>query len=355
MTAYIIVIAVVTIMTLLASRRRLNTKAWSITFAALVIFVGLRHKVGMDWNNYLISIRLVNFGSFSEALTSMEPGYGGLLWISGQLGLGIYGANFFGAVIFLAGVFSYARTTPSPWIALLVAIPYLVVVVGMSANRQSIAAGFLLLAVANWSQSSFLRRTTLISLATMFHYSAVFFLLFTLYDLRVRLPVKLLLASIIAIATAYVLQVSGASQTYDNLYITGKSGEIVSEGAIFHIMLNAGPALVWLVWSRYRGVLLPNNLHRQMALLAIALIPAAFIFSTAASRISIYLFPVSMYIFSALPIILGKRDVLIYKVACSGLFILVLVFWLGFSNSGRAYLPYGNYLTVDSVALRHCC
>jgi EpsG family len=104
MTAYIIVIAVVTIMTLLASRRRLNIKAWSITFAALVIFVGLRHKVGMDWNNYLISIRLVNFGSFSEALTSMEPGYGGLLWISGQLGLGIYGANFFGAVIFLAAM-----------------------------------------------------------------------------------------------------------------------------------------------------------------------------------------------------------------------------------------------------------
>ena len=200
-------------------------------------------------------------------------------------------------------------------------------VVGMSANRQSIAVGFLLLAVAKWDRCSLIQRAAFVGIATMFHYSAILFLIFLLSDLKARLLVKIFLGGGVLLTTVYVLQVTGTAETYHNLYVSGKTEAIVSEGAIFHIILNAGPALIWLGWSRYRGLLLRNNLHRQMAILAILMIPAAFFYSTAASRVSIYLFPVSMYIFSAFPVLLKSKDIFVYRLACSSLFMAILSFW----------------------------
>ncbi len=126
-------------------------------FVLVIVFIGLRHRVGMDWNNYLRMSRAVEGRALFESMIC-EPGYAVLLWFSTWTGNSVYLVNVIGTVIFAAGVFRFARRCPEPWLALLAAVPVLFVVVGMSASRQAIAIGIVMWCFAGWEQSTTLRK-----------------------------------------------------------------------------------------------------------------------------------------------------------------------------------------------------
>ncbi|MCL4722405.1 MAG: EpsG family protein, partial [Gammaproteobacteria bacterium] len=193
MFPYIAITSVIGMLALVSPQRRTSAFLWLSAFLVLLIFVGLRHKVGMDWNNYLYMIQRANMGDVTDALKVAEPAYAFILWVSGQLGLGVYGANLVTSTIFCLGLFRYARSTSSPWMALTVAMPILVIVVAMSANRQAAAIGVILWLMADWDRYSFLRRSAYVMAAAMFHASAVLFLIFTVADARFRFVMKVIL------------------------------------------------------------------------------------------------------------------------------------------------------------------
>jgi len=288
-------------MAAVAPQHRRSPFLWSIAFIVLTIFVGLRHHVGMDWNNYLHMIQKVNLSDFWHALTAVEPGYGLLLWIAGQNGWGVYGAYLLGTIIFMAGLFRFAKSTPAPWIALLAAMPYLVVVVAMSAARQAVSIGVLLWLFAEWKEASVAKRITLVIFASLFHFSASIFFAFVFLDLRLPIWVKAIAVSVISLMVVFVLDASGHADYYEATYLEDTQASF-SPGAISHVLLNAGPALLcFLFGRRVRCILLPTRLQSQLAIFAIMLLMLAPVLSTVASRLSIYLFPVSMSFFATLP------------------------------------------------------
>ena len=144
-------------------------------FVLLVLAVGLRDHVGMDWNNYLAIQFQMEGSSFWQILSSMEPGYGLLAWFSSQLGWGVYGANVAGAIIFTFGLFSYARTTKNPFLAIYIAIPYLVFVVAMSASRQTIAIGLILYCFSIFQKAGLRRIVFIILLAATISFQCNFY------------------------------------------------------------------------------------------------------------------------------------------------------------------------------------
>lgn len=352
MLAYIFLTAVFATMAMLFPQRRPNIVAWAFAYLLVVVFVGLRHKVGMDWNNYLLMADRVREGNLLQSFMHAEPAYATLMWVSVQSGLGVYGANFVGTAIFCYGLFRYARTTPSPWLALTAALPVLVIVVAMSANRQAVAIGVLLWLVADWHKSSVLRRVSLTLLAAMFHSSAAFFLAFVAWDVKLKPAYKLVLAVLLVFAMVWFLQFSGNADRYENSYISG-SGENYSSGARLHVLLNGIPAMLMLLGRRLRARLFPSPLSLQMAWFSLLLIPAAFVFSAASGRMTLYLFPVSMYVFSQLPGMLASvPERAITRTMLSLVFIMMTWSWLAFGNSSRAHIPYSNVFTADSDQIR---
>jgi len=336
--------------------RRLHWPLWLLVYAGLILFVGLRHHVGMDWNNYQLMIYRATSGSVADAMDITEPGYALLLRSSGELGYGIYAANLVVAVILMTGLFRYALTTPAPWLALLTALPYLVVVAGMSANRQAAAVGILLWGIAGWANYSVLARVGIVMLATMFHSSAIVFLIFIVADLHLNRAVKGVVLGLLITAALYYLALTQKFEYYDSVYGSGQNDDTNSSGAIYHVMLNGGPALLYFSVTRYWHVLLPNALHRRMALAAALLIPLSLMASAASGRLTLYLFPVSMYIVSALPLVLrGQGTKLIYRGLCSVFFVSLMLFWLLASNTGFAHLPYQNLLEITAPERELCC
>lgn len=357
MFPYFAVTGLIAVLAYTMPPRRLDRWLWVIAFLVVLLFVGLRHHVGMDWNNYLIMIERAASGSLMNAFNYAEPGYATLLWVSGQLGFGVYGSNFVGSLILTLGLFRYASTTQSPWIALLVAMPMLVVVVAMSANRQAVAIGVLLWLIAKWDTTSVVKRILGILVAALFHVSALFFLVFAMADMSFRKDVKFIMTGLLVAVLFIIFQWSGYLEYYDQLYIRGKTEMMESAGALYHVFFNAGPALLFLFLPKIqRSKLFPNDLHRNMAFLAMLLIPGALIFSTASSRISLYLFPVSISVLSAIPILFySSKEQNFVKYLLSVFLVLVLYVWITYANNSPAYLPYKNMLFTPHSELQLCC
>lgn len=352
MTPYLAIMAVFATLAVLAPRQKPDRALWGLSFLVLVAFVGLRHKVGMDWNNYLLMIAKVREVSLWDAFAVAEPGYALLLWLSELAGTGVYGVNLVGAFILMLGVFRFSARTPLPWVSLAASLPILVIVVGMSANRQAMAIGVLMWLVAGWQTASMRQRVALTLLAAMFHFSAIFFLMFAVLGLNMKSTYKLIIASVMVLAMVTFLQMTGGADYYDDVYVSGQSETTFSSGAIIHVLLNGIPALLVFLRRPLRIKLFPTTLMIQMACVALSLIPLALIFSAASGRMTLYLFPVSMYVFSALPSLMPnviQRAVV--RTVSAGALTVILWYWLSFANSSAAHVPYSNVVWVDAREL----
>jgi hypothetical protein len=352
MIPYFLVTGIIVFLAIAFPRARPHPLAWIAAFLLLVLFTGLRHKVGMDWNNYISIVNSMKQMDFGEALGLAEPSYAALLWASTDLGFGVYGANLVGSIIFCLGLFRFARTTASPWLALAVAMPMLVVVVAMSANRQAIAIGILLWMVATWQTSSLLKRAALILAAASFHFSAVFFLVFLPWEIKMKLGQRVGLGIAAAAAMLGYLQYFGAADYYASLYVSGRDQIIYAPGATQHVLYNGIPALVLFFRRPLRERLLPNALLRQMAWVALVLMPLSFFFSVASSRMTLYLFPVSMSVLAGLPAVLDDVWARAQMRTFIGVLMLgLLAYWLNYANSARAHIPYNNALLMEPSRL----
>jgi len=357
MLPYLLVTAPVAVMAVVSPLYRRYPLIWGSVFLILLLFIGLRHHVGMDWNNYLWMIEKANEVDFLHALSIAEPGYALILWISGQAGWGVYSANLAAAAVMLYGLFRYAKQTPSPWIALLAALPFLVIITGMSAARQAMAIGVVLWLVATWSDSSTFKRLMMIFLAASFHMSAIIFLIFVALNTNIRLWLKACFGIFLSAVVIYILQSSGQAEYYDSLYGSGQTEETQSTGALFHVLFNAGPALIcFLLGRRARNILLYDRLHFQFAIVALLLIPLALVFSTAAYRVNLYFFPVALSFFSRVPLLFrDPRYRLVIRCIICAFFLFYLGFWLSAANSARAYNNYLNALFLQKDELILCC
>lgn len=352
MTAYLIIMLLLVLPAILLPQRHPSRVAWAFAYLMLLVFVGLRHKVGMDWNNYLVMAEKVEGAPLLEALSVAEPGYAALLWLSVNAGVGVYGANLVTAAIMLAGIMKFCRKSHLPWLSLVCALPMLVFVVGMSANRQAAAIGVLMWLAASWDSVGLKKRIALTLLASAFHLSALFFLVFSALGLKMRPAYKLVLVTSLSAVGLFLLQVSGGAEYYDQAYITGQSELTFSPGASQHALLNGVPALLLVFGGRFRGVLFPTPLLRHMAWMAMALIPISLFFSLAAGRMTLYLFPVSLWVFAALPGLFKDGSAkAILRALVSSVQVVVLWIWLNFANSAIAHIPYGNALAMHSWEL----
>src|SRR5437588_8749406 len=87
------------------------------------LMIGFRFQVGMDWNNYIFIYEMKKSYPLTRLLFDREPGYGALIWLTGQLGWSIIFINAVSALVFCWGMFSVARRCREPWIAIVIATP----------------------------------------------------------------------------------------------------------------------------------------------------------------------------------------------------------------------------------------
>ncbi len=329
-------------------RRQTISSVWAATcFAVITVFVGLRHHVGMDWNNYLRQMGAVAWSSHSGSIFDIaEPGYALLLYISSLSGIGIYFANLVTAAIFAAGLVAFARRCPTPRLALLAGIPFFTVVVAMSANRQALAAGILMLIFAHWNRATPIAKLAVIALASCFHVSALIFMLFVGLDLKMPKVVKYFAAALAGVVIIYILSQTGRLDYAQETYLSQEE-YAQSSGSYLQMLLTVTPALALPLLWRKRHILFGNRLVFQMAIFALLLTPLGYFFPVATARALIYVFPMTMFVFSAVPYMFQEKNRPLILLGLAIVFVAQMVAWLTFSANAIAHFPYDNFLMID--------
>jgi len=317
---------------------------------SLTLFIGLRHEVGGDWFNYLPYVTRAEGLSFREVLAFGDPGYNALNWFFASHTWAIYGVNLVSAGIFSAGLVVFCRVQPRPWLALCLAIPYLVIVVAMGYSRQGVAIGLMMpgfLALQLGRLRPFL---VSVAAAATFHSTALVMLAFVVpavpgRSLQMR-TLRLLLLLIVGVALVHTLLFARVGELVGG-YV---EVEYQSEGAAIRVAMNLLPAvLLFLCPQRFMFTFNEQRLWRAIALAAFGCSVALVLFpsnTTAVDRIALYLIPLQLVIGSRLPDtqFLGLTSVQLLLIVL-GFCCAVEFVWLNFAINASYWLPYANILT----------
>ena len=318
---------------------------WWLTMAILTLLVGWRYEVGGDWFNYLRSYQNAYSDSQFSVWWLNDPGYRLLEWLALQTDWGIQGVNLMAAAIFSYGLVLFCRHLPRPWLALAVAVPYLVIILGMGYSRQGVALGCLMAGLVGLGQGRIVSFVVWTLLGATFHKSAVLLLpMGALAASHSRLFTTLWVS--IVLATAYVLLLEDSVEALQANYL---DAEIQSEGALIRLAMNALPAAL-LLWKRHHfAVTLPQQrLWFWFALASLTLVGMYFAIpsSTAIDRLGLYLLPVQLMVFAYLPEVLGRKNGKgngLWVVAVLAYYATVQFVWLNFATHANAWLPYRWY------------
>jgi hypothetical protein len=311
----------------------------------LIVLIGLRFRVGCDWETYQDLFDYSRYTSFSTAIDLSDPAFGALNWLAGSLGLGVWAVNLVCAVIFTAGLVSFCRWQPNPPLAMLVAVPYLVIVVAMGYTRQSAALGFIMFALTYYQRGSAPGVIVSLLCAILFHKASI--LIFPFFGLSYarNLLVSALIFGILSYA-AYRLFVSNTVSYLIYGYI---KQEYSSSGATIRVLMNVVPAIL-LIGYRNRFGLNRNN-RRLWILLSIASLVAVVMLylspsSTAVDRAALFLIPLQVFVLSRVPSAFSPRGrhSMLLVVTVIAYSLAVEIVWLNFGQFSKCWIPYRSYL-----------
>lgn len=313
----------------------------TLGFILIALAIGLRYEVGPDWESYVFWFKYAGLADLGEVLAFKDPGYQLLNWSMNQIGFGIWAVNLICGAIFSWGLMRFCREQADPWLAALVAIPYLVVVVAMGYSRQAVAIGILMGGLASLSRgASMLRFCLWVGAAALFHRTAVLAIPLVAFTSERNRLVNLLVAAASALLL-YDLLLQDSVEQFAYGYL---QREYQSQGAEVRVAMNLLPATLVLLFSRRLGFSEPERLlWRNFAYAAVATLLALFYFSSSAAvdRVALYLMPMQLAILSRVPgHILGRGTGKVAVVAYSA---AILYVWLNYAGHAEYWLPYRIY------------
>lgn len=322
-------------------RSRVSPMGVYLLALATALMMGLRYEVGGDWYSYLLMYDLMQLLSSDQLFDYYDPGYAVVGRLSDILGLGIYGVNIICGMIMAFGIAYFCRRQPNPALTFLVGIPYLIIVVGMGYTRQGVAIGIIVAGIAGVSERTILRTILIVSVAALFHKTALLVLPFIMAPILRRNLLYAVVGSIVFAGMFYVLLADSADQMVTNYVDSGYA----SSGAVIRVMMNVIPALLALLFRRRLGFTgYQSDMWSVFAIVSLLLVPLVLVanFTTAIDRMALFLIPLQIAVLPRIPYIFGHRKALSAQLflAICGYSAAVQLVWILFADNSRYWLPY---------------
>lgn len=329
------------------TRNRIDVP-WILAMVGVVLLIGLRWQTGGDWSSYSENIEILRWAPFSEALTRDDPAFSILYWLAGKSGAGMTMLTMVSAVVLAGGLTVFCRNQPRPWLALTIAAPYLIIVLGMGYIRQGMALSFVMTALVILQRSSVIRYSLIVACGAAFHSSAAVFIpLAAAFRANRRI---LTFAWVLPLAAMLIFALRDRVSTLLTNYV---DAEYNSTGALIRILITATAGGVFLLFRRRFAL----NKHEETLWIWMSVIALSFLVllrivssSTAVDRIALYWLPLQLYVFSRLPDAIAvnrdSRRVIVFGVILA--YALTLWVWLNFAENSNLWIPY-RFKPLESV------
>lgn len=347
MSPYFVVMSLATIFVLLEAklageRNPLNTGLAGVLWLIfLTIFVGARFEVGGDWGAYDQRIEEMRGVDFTFILTG-DPAYDLLNWVGANfLDANLVFVNLVCAAILAAGLVAFCLNFPCPSLALQLALPYLIFVVGMGYIRQATAIGLIMLSLAAIPTSKTLRPLVLLTLAALFHKASAIFIPALLWADSGLSNARRSVIFIVASMAIALLLVPTAEYSITRYLTEGWT----SSGAPIRGALNLAAALIFLRF--YSDLPIATEQKNVFRIFAVGIFGLSVLLllsptSTILDRIGLFFLPFQVAVLSCLPSLLEGRG-FNKSLATTSLVIFAwcqLTIWLHFSPFASSWLPY---------------
>ena len=354
MTMYwsLLFIPMLAFLTPIKASKDLSIIQWSIYWIFLTFVIGFRHEVGGDWVHYLYDNTLYTslsevgfFEIFTLSHLSHDIGFLFVHWFSQNLFNGIYTTNLVCAAIFTSGLLRLCRATPAPWLALVIATPFLITVVSMGYTRQSAALGFIMWGLVDLMNGEKSKYYLSIIAAVLFHKSALIMILFGVFS-KTRISNKITKKDYFIISLIIVF-VSAIYPTIEHMvyfYITNT--KMNSSGALIRVSMSAAAAIVFFIFKkRWEIAYKDSNLWNLFSIFVLLLLPLVFVVSTAVDRIALYLLPMQIVIFPRVLVLISNHNTRhLFLVSILTMYALTLFVWINYATHSVYWLPYNNIL-----------
>lgn len=347
MLPYFAVMSLATIFVLLeeklASPRGPLHSVWvgALWLTLVTIFVGARFEVGGDWVAYDQRIDHLR-GADAASILSWDPAYDFLNWLAANLlDTNVVFVNLICAAILAAGLMAFCRNLPRPSLALQLALPYLVFVVGMGYTRQATAIGLIMLSLAAIPTSKALRPLVILTLAALFHKASAIFIPALLWADSQLSNARRSMILIVASMAIGLLLVPTAEYSITR-YL---AEDWTSRGALTRGSLNLAAAMIFLRFSSVLPIATEqNNVFRVFAMgicgLSVFLLLSPT--STLVDRMGLFFLPFQIAVFACLPTLLERRG--FNKSIVTTLLVIFswcqLTIWFNFSPFASNWVPY---------------
>lgn len=327
-------------------------RSWHLAIATgafLAFFIGGRHEVGCDFDAYVARFESLYPAQLSwwQGFQMGEGGFHLVNILARDLGWGFRGVVMVCGILYAWGLVRFARLAPRPMALVAIAIPILVIQLGMSGMRQATATAFLMLAYVAFTQRRQWLTAGWIGLAFLFHESAIAFLPMAMLARR-QISAKYVMAGVLLLAPAAGWLLGDRLDVYGARYVSQIYGENSSGGAWIRYAAAVFPyGLLW--WKRRKVKSAFPNLYPLLwlfMLITFSLVLVGAISSVALHRLTFYVLPVSLL--TLLCVVecafapSSRRFAWAFPFAMYGIYIL---FWFTLSRHGTScYIPYQNWL-----------
>jgi hypothetical protein len=311
---------------------------FAIGAVAMTLMIGLRYNVGGDWQTYEFMYYRAGPLAFADALSIGDPAYQAVNWVAYNFDGDVWLVNSICAIFFVWGLFRLCRTQPYPWLALLVAVPYAVIVIAMGYTRQAVALGLIMAGIADFLRGgSVLRFGIYVAAAALFHKTAIVaFPVVALATDRNRLVNML-----IVLAGGILLYDLFLGDAMDNFVENYIRAAYSAQGAAIRIGMNMlAAAVLWLGRRKLELARVEWKVWRNFSLASVASLVFLVMSpsSAAVDRISLYIIPLQIAVLGRVPLIFKSR--LFGTVVVASYCFAVEFVWLNFAQFSDAWVPY---------------
>jgi hypothetical protein len=329
-------------------------------FICLVIFIGLRHETGGDWGNYIYQLQKASLMKLNQLITfGGDPLYQVIKAYAASFTCeynnsecafnegGLQFLNTVCAIFFCYGLMIFCMSQPRPWLALCVAVPYLIIVVAIGYTRQSAALGFIMIALAAISHGRLFQYCIWILIGAMIHKTALIMLPLMIFGVKKNKALIIIAGTSFGLLLYYFFFIEVIDILFQNYIET----EYNAAGALIRLLMNAIPAIIFLSFrDRFNLNRVDKDFWTGASIFALALFSIFFLSpsSVAVDRIGLYLIPLQLFVMSRLPDIFGiygaRNPIINYLVIIYSL--LILVVWIFFSTNSYNWIPYKSFIWV---------
>ena len=322
---------------------------FNLIFLYLLVLIGLRYEVGGDWINYLQNHTAIQISVFVDnddlsILFNTEP----FILILNILSPNIYIFNFYCALIFLIGLFALVSKCKDIYLSIVVAIPFLILLVGLGYQKQSVALGLLMLSYYFYLNNNY-KLFIFFSFTTFFsHYSTFFLILFIFYDLFIFKKFKInkivIFIIIILIFIVLLMGYDKITRVLINNYIVDEDRK-QSYGLIPRLAVHFISIFLYFIsFNKWQKNTLINRLIIFNIFLTLITLPFVQTYSILIDRMLFYFMLIQIMILGNYKFILLSNYYVLFRFTIFIFYFCVTLYWFTFSYFASYWLPYKNIL-----------